>query len=205
MELVHLFRVFGFPYRASRDITEKFSIMGTPSLQTFLKSYWLTPVKLTGQLSRSMQIITSSRQYKCRAHDNYIRIFSFTTDSCNRMTSYCRICTGPIENPPDSHDHCITCLGLAHAKVALEESNCTYCADLPMCVLRTHRNVARGLFGVGPPPPPEGGVEELAWSHRSQRSPRSSVTWAESEQVQSDNEGPTELQEEVIRVMNKAV
>ncbi len=33
------------------------------------------------------------RQYKCRAHDNYIRIFSFTTDSC-KMTSYCRICAG---------------------------------------------------------------------------------------------------------------
>ncbi len=34
-----------------RDITEKFSVMGTPSLQPFLKSYWLTPV----------QIMTSSR------------------------------------------------------------------------------------------------------------------------------------------------
>ncbi len=35
--------------------------MGTSSLQPFLKSYWLTPVQLTGQLSRSIQILTSSR------------------------------------------------------------------------------------------------------------------------------------------------
>ncbi len=33
-----------------------FSVMGTPSLQPFLKSYWLTPVQMTGQLSQSMQI-----------------------------------------------------------------------------------------------------------------------------------------------------
>ncbi len=30
--------------------------MGTPSLQPFLKSYWLTPVQMTGQLSQSMHI-----------------------------------------------------------------------------------------------------------------------------------------------------
>ncbi len=34
----------------------EFSVMGTPSLQPFLKSYWLTPVQMTGQLSQSMQI-----------------------------------------------------------------------------------------------------------------------------------------------------
>ncbi len=44
------------PWEPERDITEKLSVMGTPSLQPFLKSYWLTPVQLTGQLSRSMQI-----------------------------------------------------------------------------------------------------------------------------------------------------
>ncbi len=33
-----------FPLELSRDITENFSVMGTPSLQPFLKSYWLTPV-----------------------------------------------------------------------------------------------------------------------------------------------------------------
>ncbi len=52
--------------------------MGTPSLQPFLKSYWLTPVQMTGQLSRSMQIMTSSRQYKCGARDNYVRIWYWT-------------------------------------------------------------------------------------------------------------------------------
>ncbi len=138
-------------------------------------------VQLAGQLSQSIQIITSSRQYKCGAHDNYVRLFSLTTDSCNKMTSYCRICVGPIENPPDSHNHCITCLGLAHTEVALEECNCAHCADLTMPVLRIHWNVACGLFGVRPTaaseplvglsPPPEGGGDELAKSHRSQRSP----------------------------------
>ncbi len=34
----------------------EFSVMGTPSLQPFLKSYWLTPVQMTGQLSQSMQM-----------------------------------------------------------------------------------------------------------------------------------------------------
>ncbi len=35
--------------------------MGTTSLQPFLKSYWLMPVQMTGQLSQSMQILMSSR------------------------------------------------------------------------------------------------------------------------------------------------
>ncbi len=122
------------------------------------------------------------------ARNNYVRIFSFTTDSC-KMTSYCRICAGPIENPPDSHDHCIACLGLAHPEAALEESDCAHCADLPLRVLRTRRNVARGLFGVrptadnmplvGPPPPLEGGDDNFARSHRSQRSPQSPVTFSD--------------------------
>ncbi len=64
--------------KLSWDITHQFSIMGTTPLQPFLKSYWLTPVQMTGQLSRSMQIMTSSRQYKCGARDNYVRTFSFT-------------------------------------------------------------------------------------------------------------------------------
>ncbi len=102
------------------------------------------------------------------------------------MKFYCRICAGPIENPPDNHEHCIACLGLAHAEAALEESDCAQCADLPLRVLRTRRNVARGLFGVrptaasvplvGPPPPLEGGEDNLARSHRSQRLPQSPVT-----------------------------
>ncbi len=51
----YLRRSYWFPFELSRDITENFSVMGTPSLQPFLKTYWLTPVKMTGQLSRSMQ------------------------------------------------------------------------------------------------------------------------------------------------------
>ncbi len=82
------------------------------------------------------------------------------------MTSYCRICAGPIV-PPDSHGHCIACLGLAHTEAALEESDCAHCADLPMRVLRTRRNVARGLFGVRPTaaraPLPHPRVEATIW------------------------------------------
>ncbi len=137
------------PLQAFTRITEKLFVLGTPSLQPFLKSYWLTPVQLTGQLSRACKYDELERQYKCGASDNYVRIFSFTTDSC-KMTSYCRTCVGPIENSPDNHDHCIACLGLAHAGAALEESDCTQFADLPLHGLRTRQNVARGLFGVRP-------------------------------------------------------
>ncbi len=35
----------------------EFSFMGTPSHPPFLLSYWLMPVQMTGQLSRSMQIL----------------------------------------------------------------------------------------------------------------------------------------------------
>ncbi len=66
------------PWEREQDITEKFSVMGTPSFKPFLKSYWLTPVQITSQLSWSMQIMTSSRQYKCGAHDNYVIIWYWT-------------------------------------------------------------------------------------------------------------------------------
>ncbi len=170
--------------------------------------------QLTGQLSQACKYDELVRQYKCRAHDNYVRIFSFTTDSC-MMTSYCRICAGPIENPPDGHDHCIACLGLAHAEAALEESDCAQCADLPLRVLRTRRNVARGLSGVrptaanvplvGPPPPLESGDDNLARSHRSQRSDSMSISASEKEEWVGSERDPSDIQEELIRVMNKAV
>ncbi len=65
------------------------------------------------------------------------------------MATMCKICAGPIE-PPDQHDHCFACLGLAHAEAVLDESDCGHCADLPARVLRTRRDVVRGLFGVRP-------------------------------------------------------
>nr|XP_055041699.1 uncharacterized protein LOC129429202 [Misgurnus anguillicaudatus] len=73
----------------------------------------------------------------------------------------CLLCAGPLEQP-DSHEHCIGCLGLAHAETALEDSTCEHCADLPIRVLKTRRAVARSLAGdvpaaasvppAGPPP-----------------------------------------------------
>ncbi len=49
-------RFSSVPFRAVTRHHREFSVMGTPSLQPFLKSYWLTPVQMTGQLSQSMQI-----------------------------------------------------------------------------------------------------------------------------------------------------
>ncbi len=60
------------------------------------------------------------------------------------MASVCKICAGPIE-PLDQHLHCVTCLGLAHAEAALDESDC----GLEVRVLRARRDVVHGLFGVG--------------------------------------------------------
>ncbi len=65
-----------------------------------------------------------------------IRI-SFTIDSC-KMTSYCRSCAGPIENPPDNHDHCIACLSLAHAEAAVCVLTC--------CSIKTHTSSQKELF-----------------------------------------------------------
>lgn len=65
------------------------------------------------------------------------------------MATICKICAGPIE-PPDQHDYCVACLGLAHAEAALDESNCGHCVDLPARLLRIRRDMARGLFGMRP-------------------------------------------------------
>ncbi|KAA0724027.1 hypothetical protein E1301_Tti019926 [Triplophysa tibetana] len=63
------------------------------------------------------------------------------------MASFCCLCAGPID-PQDTHEHCITCLGLAHAEAASCESDCAHCADLPARALRTRRNIAREMIGL---------------------------------------------------------
>ncbi len=164
------------------------------------------------------------------------------------MASVCKICAGPIE-PLDQHLHCVACLGLAHAEAALDESDCGHCADLPVRVLRARRDVVRGLFGVGltaasvplvSPPSPGGGSVVLP-CRRTQRSPRSPISfpedcfrppsniegfvafgheegdeamsisasekdgWAGSEPEQLGSSEPSGLQEELMRVLSKAV
>ncbi len=100
------------PFRAVTRHHGEFSIMGTPSLQPFLKSYWLTPVQITGQLSQSMQI--------WRARDSInAMLVTITSQSSTSpvefvMATVCKICAGPIE-PLDHHLHYVACLGLAHA------------------------------------------------------------------------------------------
>ncbi len=117
------------PFRAVTRHHGEFSVMGTPSLQPFLKSYWLTPVQMTGQLSQSMQI--------WRARDSINAMpATITSESSTSpvefvMATVCKICAGPIE-PLDHHLHCVACLGLAHAEAALDESDCGHCAPGPL-------------------------------------------------------------------------
>ncbi len=53
--------VTSVPWEREWDITENFSVMGTPSLQPFLKTYWLTPIQITGQFVTKHANMTSSR------------------------------------------------------------------------------------------------------------------------------------------------
>ncbi|KAF4110748.1 hypothetical protein G5714_007779 [Onychostoma macrolepis] len=97
------------------------------------------------------------------------------------MATVCKICAGPIELP-DQHDHCVACLGLAHTEVALDESDCGHCADLP-----ARRDMIRGLFGVRPTaasvplvgPASPGGGSVVLLLRQTQRSPRSPVSFPE--------------------------
>ncbi len=50
--------------------------MGTPSLQPFLKTYWLTPVQWLANCREACKYDELERQYKCGARDNYVSIFS---------------------------------------------------------------------------------------------------------------------------------
>ncbi len=55
--------------------------MGTPSLPTFLKSYWLTPVNawpVVAKYANACKYWQAEIQYKCGAHDNYVRIWYWT-------------------------------------------------------------------------------------------------------------------------------
>ncbi len=82
--------------------------MGTPSLQPFLKSYWLTPVQMTGQLSQSMQIWRA--RDSINAMPTTITSESSTSPVEFVMATVCKIC----------------------AEAALDESDCGHCADLPV-------------------------------------------------------------------------
>ncbi|XP_056608266.1 uncharacterized protein LOC130425869 [Triplophysa dalaica] len=103
------------------------------------------------------------------------------------MASYCRLCAGPID-PQDTHEHCIACLGLAHAETAFCESDCAHCADLPARVLRTRRNIARGNIGsrltatnesLVSLPAPRGSGDDTAPGRCPLPSPHSPVLYAD--------------------------
>ncbi len=104
---------------------------------------------MTGQLSQSIQILTSSRG-SINAMPATITSESSTSPVEFIMATVCKICAGPIE-PPDQHYHCVACLGLAQPEVALDESDCGHCADLPGLVLRARRDMAYSGWGLLPP------------------------------------------------------
>ncbi len=83
---------------------------------------------MTGQLSQGMQILTSSRG-SINAMPATITSESSTSPVELIMATVYKICAGPIE-PQDQHYHCIACLGLAHAKAALDESDCGHCGPV---------------------------------------------------------------------------
>ncbi len=128
MSLTSFVALLWVPFRAVTRHHGEFSVMGTPSLQPFLKSYWLTPVQMTGQLSQSMQIWRA--RDSINAMPTTITSESSTSPVEFVMATVCKICAEPIE-PLDHHLHCVARLGLAHAEAALDESDCGYCADLP--------------------------------------------------------------------------
>ncbi len=83
---------------------------------------------MTGQLSQSIQILTSSRG-SINAMPATITSESSTSPVEFIMATVCKICAGPIE-PPDQRCHCVACLGLAQPEVALDESDCGHCGAL---------------------------------------------------------------------------
>ncbi len=74
--------VTSVPWEQGQDITENSPLWELLPFLTFLMSFWLTPVQMTGQLSRSMQLTCkywqAERQYKCGECDNYVRIWYWT-------------------------------------------------------------------------------------------------------------------------------
>ncbi len=73
--------VTSVPWERERDITENFSVMGTPSLQPFLKSYWLTPVNdwpIVAKHAIACKYWRARGSIKCGARDNYVRIWYWT-------------------------------------------------------------------------------------------------------------------------------
>ncbi len=62
--------------------------------------------------------------------------------------------------PGDGHDYCLTCLGLAHAEVALMDGTCSHCGNMTISVLRSRLQyleetgapsyIPRSSFSSGP-------------------------------------------------------
>ncbi len=141
------------------------------------------------------------------------------------MASVCKICAGPIE-PLDHHLHCVACLGLAHAEAALDESDCGHCADLPVLVVgppspgggsavlpcrRTQRSPHSPIsFPEDCFRPPSNIEGFVSFSHEEgdeamSISASEKEDWAGSEPEQLSSSEPSDLQDELMRVLSKAV
>ncbi len=74
---------------------------------------------------------TSREQIPKRAHTVWPGVFfkmSFRP---------CATGCGRYLAPGDGHDYCLTCLGLAHAEVALMDGTCSHCGNMTISVLRS--------------------------------------------------------------------
>ncbi len=139
------------------------------------------------------------------------------------MASVCKICAGPIE-PLDHHLHCVACLGLAHAEAALDESDCGHCADLPLvsppspgggsAVLPCRRTQRSPHSPISFPEdcfrPPSNIEGFVAFGHEEgdeamSISASEKEDWPGSEPEQLGSSEPSGLQEELMRVLSKAV
>ncbi len=118
--------------------------------------------------------MTSSRQYKCDARDNYIRIFYFT------LNSWWLQCVRSARDPSGSSSPLRRLPGPGPRRGGAGRVRL-------WTLLRARRDVVRGLFGVGltaasvplvSPPSPGGGSAVLP-CRRTQRSPHSPISFPE--------------------------
>ncbi len=141
------------------------------------------------------------------------------------MASVCKICAGPIE-PMDHHLHCVACLGLAHAEAALDESDCGHCAwptaaSVPLvgppspgggsAVLPCRRTQRSPNSPVSFPEdcfrPPSNIEGFVSFGHEEgdeamSISASEKEDWAGSEPDQLSSSEPSDLQEELMRVLS---
>ncbi len=131
------------------------------------------------------------RQYKCDAHDNYVRIFYFT----------CWIHYGyslqDLRGTNRTDGSTLSLRRLPGPGPRRGGAGRVWLWTLRGPVLRDRCDMVRSLFGVRPTAASVEGDDSMSISERED--------WEGSEPDQTDSSGPSDLQEELIRVLSKAV